>query len=388
MKKQLLLVSMVLIGGLLSVKAQENGTGENQGASKLSIGGYGSIEYRQPIKSGYKQNGTIDVSRVVMMLNYQFSSKTSFHTEIEFEHVKEIWIEQAYLNHRFDERLQLKAGLLLIPFGLINETHEPTSFNGVFRPSVDGIIIPTTWREVGAGVHGRFSDIGLGYQLYVVNGFKSYDAGGLISGAKGLRGGRQKGSEAIVGSPNLAMRISYDAIPGLNLGVSGYFGETSSTLFSKVDKNNISAMAKADSSVVNVKMVGADYRYSKGHFSSRGTIAYASLGNVAQYNKLTKKDLGSAMLGYYLEVSYDLLTKNSSGDGAVIPFVRFESYDTNYKVAGSSVRKDAYNRQEWIFGVGYRIAKGAMLKADYQLAKSKADDSATGTLNLGVGVTF
>lgn len=358
------------------------------GNSNLSVGGYGTIDFKQPIKSGYKQNGTVDLSRVVLLVGYQFSSKTSFLTEIELEHANEAWIEQAYLNHRFDERLQMKAGLLLIPFGLVNEFHEPTSFNGVLRPSVDNVLIPTTWREMGAGVHGRFSDLGLAYQLYVVNGFKSYDGAGVLGGASGIRNGRQKGVKAIWGSPNVAARVTYDRIQNLTLGVSGYFGKTSSTLFSKLDKGNDLAMAKADSSVVNVAMVGADYRYTLGRFSSRGTIAYTSLGNVAEYNKLTKKDLGSAMLGYYVEVAYDAIVSNANGAGALTPFIRYENYDTNYKMPAGYAAKDAYSRQEWFFGLGYKIAKGAVLKADYQLTKSKADDSFAGTLNLGVGVTF
>lgn len=388
MKKRLLFAAFALMGGISSVMGQGLSTANSESASRLSIGGYGTVDYIQPIKSEFKQNGKLDVSRVVMMMNYQFSSKTSFHTEIEFEHVKEIWIEQAYLNHRFDERLQLKAGLLLTPFGIVNEYHEPTSFNGVLRPAVDNSIIPTTWREIGAGLHGRFSEAGLGYQVYVMNGFKSYDGSGLIGGSSGLRGGRQKGAMAIMGSPSVAARITYDAIPNLVLGISGYMGETSSTLFNKLDKNDQAAMAKADSSIVNVSMVGADYRYSIGNFKTRGTIAYASLGNVAEYNKLTKKDLGSALLGYNIEVAYDLFAKDGSDEGVLTPFVRYEKYDTNHKVASGATRKDAYNKQDWVFGVGYRIAKGAVLKADYLLSKSKADNSAIGTLNLGVGVSF
>lgn len=388
MKKTLLLASVLFAAGIAAAQVTGSSFPNGNGQSRLSIGGYGTVDFTKPFKSGYKQNGSLDVSRMVMMLNYQFSPKTSFHTEIEFEHVKEIWIEQAYIQHRFDERLQLKAGLLLIPFGIVNEQHEPTSFNGVLRPAVDNSIIPSTWREIGAGLQGYFSEVGLGYQLYVVNGFKSYDGGGLVGGASGLRGGRQKGAKAIGLSPNVAARVTYNAIPNLTLGVSGYFGETSSTLFNKLDKHNAAAMAKADSSVVNIAMVGADYRYSLGRFKTRGVVAYASLSNVAEYNKLTGKDLGSGMLGYYVEAAYDLLDSDGDGAGALTPFVRYEKYDTNHSTANGAARKDIYNRQDWVMGVGYRLAKGAVLKADYTLSKTKADDKFGGTLNLGVGVTF
>ena len=89
---------------------------------------------------------------------------------------------------------------MLVPMGIINEFHEPTTFNGVERPEMDNVIVPTTWRELGFGVTGRFNDLSLGYQAYVFNGFKSTSldgsggVSGALSGSSGLRGGRQKGS--------------------------------------------------------------------------------------------------------------------------------------------------------------------------------------------------
>ena len=41
-----------------------------------------------------------------------------------------------------------RAGLMLIPMGLVNEQHEPTAALGVRRPDVEDVIIPSTWREI------------------------------------------------------------------------------------------------------------------------------------------------------------------------------------------------------------------------------------------------
>ena len=49
--------------------------------------------------------------------------------------------------------------MLLVPVGIINERHEPPVFYGVERPFVDTVIIPTTWFDVGAGVHGRIGSV-------------------------------------------------------------------------------------------------------------------------------------------------------------------------------------------------------------------------------------
>ena len=48
---------------------------------------------------------------------------------------------------------------MLVPMGIVNEYHEPTTFNGVERPSMDKSIVPTTWREIGAGVTGKFDEV-------------------------------------------------------------------------------------------------------------------------------------------------------------------------------------------------------------------------------------
>ena len=88
---------------------------------------------------------------------------------------------------------------MLVPMGIVNEYHEPTTFNGTNRPSMDKSIIPTTWRELGIGVSGKFNSLSLGYQAYIFNGFqtttsdgKGVITGGKLGGSSGLRGGRQK----------------------------------------------------------------------------------------------------------------------------------------------------------------------------------------------------
>jgi len=72
---------------------------ENDG--KLKIGGYAEAHYNQRIDANNTYNGKIDVHRVIMLLGYQFDKKTQFITELEFEHVKEIYVEQAFLEQDF-----------------------------------------------------------------------------------------------------------------------------------------------------------------------------------------------------------------------------------------------------------------------------------------------
>ena len=108
---------------------------------------------------------------MVLLFGYRFNERVQFITEIEFEHVKEVYVEQAFINYNLTDGLNLRAGLMLIPMGIINEFHEPTTFNGVERPSLDNAIVPTTWREIGIAASGRWDALALRYQAYIFNGF-------------------------------------------------------------------------------------------------------------------------------------------------------------------------------------------------------------------------
>jgi len=359
---------------------------ENQ--KKLHFGGYGQIDYNQPLDNEFRQNGKLDVHRLILFAGYQFNSKTTFITEIEFEHVKEVYIEQAYLNYQLLDNMSVKGGLILIPMGIINEYHEPPSYNGVERPNVDKYIVPTTWREIGLGVDGRINAASLRYQLYVVNGFNGYDGDGVLKGSNGLRSGRQKGAESYISSPNLSAKLDYFGFGGLKLGLSGYFGETQSTLYDGLDKNDETAEAIADSSVVGVSMLGLDYRYSISGFHTRGQFVYSKFTNVDQYNEFTGQDLGESMLGYYAEISYDIFHNNGSVKNELTPFFRYEQYNTHNSVVSGMTANDAYNRTEMLFGFAFKMDRGAAFKVDYQLYKNAGESNFNSMLNMGIGVWF
>ncbi len=345
----------------------------------VTLGAYGEMVYNQP----ESDNGTLDVHRLVLLLGYKFSEKVQFVSEIEIEHVEEVFVEQAFVNYAIANNINLRGGLMLVPMGIINEYHEPTTFNGTDRPEVDHEIVPTTWRELGVGVTGRFPEISLGYQAYVFNGFKSTtfdgDGGvtGFLKGSNGLRGGRQKGIESTVDSPTFSTKLDYYGIPGLRLGLSGYFGKTQA----EDDVENL------DGANIGISMIGFDARYGFQKFTARAQFIYASLSDTDDYNTLTGQDLGSALMGYYVEGAYNLLPL--SAQQKLYAFARFEQYDTHADTVGSLVRNDAYNRTDITTGLSYHIAPGVVLKGDYQF-KNNAESGVTvkDQLNFGIGVWF
>jgi hypothetical protein len=340
--------------------------------NKVTFGGYAQIDYNE--KNG-SDVGNLDVHRLVMLFGYKLNEKVSFLTEIEYEHVKELYVEQAYLSYKANNNFDVLAGLMLVPMGIINEYHEPPTFYGVERPNVDKYIVPTTWRELGFGISGRIDNASIKYQAYIFNGFKSFAGGnGILRGSDGLRKGRQKGAESIVSSANFSTKIDYYGINGLRLGLSGYFGDT------QTDDTSI------EGSTVGVSMIGMDARYKLNQLELRSQYISTSLSGTEEYNALTGKDLGSQMNGFYLELAYGFDLK---GKEKLSPFIRYEAYNTHADVDGGIELNKEYDRNEMIIGLNYKVADGAAFKIDYQFADNAlAGTDTTKSFNAGVAVWF
>ncbi len=392
MKKLIVLIILVMVSLVDAQTAQDTITFDPQkqlnAAQRLlsgnygkavTLGAYGEMTYNQPESN----NGELDVQRLVLLVGYKFSDQVQFVTEIEFEHVEEVYVEQAFVNYAIAPNVSLRGGLMLVPMGIVNEFHEPTTFNGVERPAVDNVIVPTTWREIGFGVTGRSNELSIGYQAYVFNGFKSTSFGGdggvngFLKGSNGLRSGRQKGIKSTIDSPTLSLKIDYYGIPGLRLGVSSYFGKTQA-------EDDVEAI---DGSNIGISMLGLDARYAFRRFAARGQYIHASLSDTENYNDLTGRDLGSALKGWYIETSYNLLAQEKSQ--RLFAFARYEKYDTHADTEGDLLRNDNYNRNDLTMGLSYHIAPGVVLKGDYQFRdNANADNDVQNRLNMGIGVWF
>lgn len=389
--KRMLIGLSALILLPITLQAQEltNTAGRMmEDEDRLSIGGYAQIDYNQLLDNGSYNNGGLDVHRLVLMFGYKFNAKTQFITEIELEHVKEVYVEQAFLQYEILPWLKLRGGLMLIPMGIINEYHEPSTFNGVERPNLDKYIVPTTWREIGAGFTGTFPSAALSYQIYLINGFNGYSDAATLNGSNGFRSGRQKGAKSIINSPNLAFKVNYFGVTGLQLGISAYTGKTQSSLFKSIDKADSELVATADSSVVGLSMLGLDARYQLGALQLRGQANLGLVSNSAAYNEFTGSDLGSSIGGWYLEASYDLLHRVESVESGLIPFVRYEQYNTHASTEDPILQNPEFQRSDLTVGLGWRLATGAMFKADFQHFSNQGTGDSKNQFNAGVAVWF
>ncbi len=175
-------------------KQQESSASE---VSQTKIGGYGELHYNNLQTDAGTRKKELDFHRFVITFAHEFSEKTRFNSELEFEHFGvleagegsgEVELEQAYIEHDIAANTSIKAGIMLIPIGILNDTHELTTFYGVERNLVEKNIIPSTWWGAGASVSGHFPN-GLSYDAMLHEGLDVPDTFNIRSGVK--REGKQ-----------------------------------------------------------------------------------------------------------------------------------------------------------------------------------------------------
>ena len=206
-------------------------TDEGGWTDRMSIGGYGELHYNNINNDGIDDKNEIDFHRFVLFFGYEFTEKLRFWSELELEHALagdgkpgEIELEQAYIEYDIRDDLQTKGGLFLVPVGILNETHEPTTFYGVERNDVENIIIPSTWWEAGGALNGYYEN-GISWDLALTSGLAIPTEG---DNAFRVRSGRQKVAEAIANDFAYTGRLKYTGVPGLELaGTLNYQSDAS-----------------------------------------------------------------------------------------------------------------------------------------------------------------
>ena len=352
----------------------------------LSIGGYGEAYYTSFSGEPQKQNVS-DFLRFVAYIGYKFSDRLVMNSELEFEHAStsdtgggsgSVSVEFATLEFFWRDEINFRAGMLLLPMGFVNEIHEPPYFHGVQRPEVERRILPSTWRENGAGFFGDLAGGSLSWRAYVVT---SLD-GENFSDA-GVRGGRQNGNRAKAEDLALVLRADWEPefAPGLLLGGSFFSGgvDHSTTLA------NGNTLPDAR---LNLWEVHAQYR--RGPFHARALYASSNLSNALNFNRAHNRVLNApiaeATLGYYAEASWDLLP----GPRILAPFLRYELVNTQDEVPAGYTAKLSRDRTVQTVGIGFHPHPDVAIKLEYRSLdpRSSAGGDLTDELSIGIGFAF
>ncbi len=335
--------------------------------SPLSIGGYGEMYYSNTNKGG-STSSIVDVYRFVPYIGYKFSDNLILNTELEFEHGGSkvgnddkgtsggyVIVEFMYLDYLINKNINLRAGNILVPMGLINERHEPTLFNTVQRPNTSKYLIPSTWHESGAMVFGEIME-DLSYKVAGVVALDPSD-----TGKKWLRNGRSGSLKKK--NPDLAgvLRVDYRGVTGLLIGASTY----------------------ADSDIL---MLDVHVDYKNGGARVYGVYSQSSRSNISA----TTETVDGAK-GGFLNISYDVLS-TSSIDYSLPLFIQYESINPQSSVSGSANSYRPVNTTT--VGLNFFPHKQVVLKADYAIQDNQyetltsVDKISSETLSLSMGFIF
>jgi hypothetical protein len=340
------------------------------------ISGYMDLHFNKP----EGQAGVLDFHRFVLLFNHAFSSRIRFVGELELEHAfvegleeaGEIELEQAYVDFLLTRSFNVRAGMVLMPVGIINERHEPPVFNGVERPFVDTVIVPTTWFDVGVGVHGELRH-GFRYRAYATAPLDALE----FSAEEGIREGRQKGSQSNVRNFAYTGRVEYIGAPDLTIGVSGWRGESSFQT------------PRLDSTV---GVVETDARYQRGRLELRSQYAHVFISDAGRLNETIQRvtgvspNIASELRGFYGEAAWRIVSRGSPRD--VVAFVRYENFDTQYRMPAGYVPLGEFDRDAWVAGLTWYPDPDVAVKVDYTAVRNQGVVRAPRSFNLGLGWWF
>jgi hypothetical protein len=349
----------------------------NQPATVLTS--YGEINYNRPTRAS--ENAQADIRRFVLGYQHRFDAKTKVVTELEIEHAVssssdpgEVEVEQAYIEHQFTPTWAARAGLFLIPAGLLNENHEPTSYYGVERNFVETAIIPSTWREGGVQIVGTF-DNGLTVQGGITTSFDltKWDAASTEGRESPLGSIHQE--MALAKARDLAAfgAVNWRGVPGLLLGGSLFTGNAT----------HGQATTQSRITLWDLHARWTPGRWDLSTLYSRGTISNTAALNAPMVGNPTL--IPKSFDGWYVQGAYKVW---SHEDYALAPFVRWEQFNTarSFEDLGPGLTPDAGRTERVVtLGANFQITPQIVVKADYQRFRENKD---LNRVNLGLGWSF
>jgi hypothetical protein len=379
--------------------------------SNIKLWGYGEIYYTRPTHD--EKEAQADLARAVFGIGYTFNDRTEFNSEFEVEHAVasatdpgEFEVEQFYVDRQLNDAVALRAGLFLMPFGFLNEHHEPTNFYGVQRNFVETLIIPSTWREGGFNLHGD-TPFGLGWNVGLTTGFdlskwnfapefplyttaldlEDSDSAPLQSTHQEL---------ALANAQHLSQYVSlnYFGVPGLTIGGAISTGDA------------VKVPAPPNVPIPGnqrVTLWEGHARWTPGKFDLSAIYAHGSISNLTIANASnpgSPNPIPSDFYGYYLQGAY---TAWEEGEYRFAPFVRWERYNMGSRHEGTpgpvvpaglvpiSANPGDYgywpiNRDRvWTVGANFYVTPHLVFKADYQWFELNEDFT---RFDLGLGLAF
>ena len=317
------------------------------------LGAYGELHY-----NNLDSKKEIDFHRFVLFFGHQFTDRLRFWSELELEHTVsgddrngDVQLEQAYVEYDLTANHHLKGGIVLLPVGILNETHEPPTFYGVERNPVERNIIPTTWWAGGVALNGEIAP-GWSYHVGVHEGLET-SAGSNYA----VRSGRQKTSEANANDLAGTGRLKWTGVAGVELAASVQY------------QSDVTQGEDPDAGHAWLFETHADIQ--RGPFGLRALYARWDLdGDGPESVGADEQE------GFYIEPSYRITPKWGI-------FARYNQWDNQAGDSDIDSEKKQVNA-----GVNFWPHPDVVVKADVQQQDNEGDSKNDNGWNLGIGYQF
>lgn len=351
----------------------------NAGAG-TALWGYGELNYSHP--TAHVADAQADLRRAVIGFSHAFDDATHVYGELEWEHAVtsaedsgESEVEQLYVEHALAPEYGVRAGLMLVPLGLLNEHHEPTQYYGVERNFVETAIIPSTWREGAVAMYGN-TDSGFVWNAGIGTGpdLGKWDPASDEGRASPLGAIHQELQLAKARDPSVFGAVSWRGVPGLNVGGGVFTGK-------------IGQGADFAAKDARLALAEAHVRWQPGPFDfaalyTRGTISGTRGLNQTFDGEPTP--VPKSFWGSYAQGAWRALAWNES---SLVPFLRYEAFNTGASYAAAVAALPT--ERVWTAGLSYYLNPNVVFKLDYQ--DFNRDDATLGygdRFNLGIGYQF
>ncbi|HST27462.1 MAG TPA: hypothetical protein VLK26_03740 [Rudaea sp.] len=365
----------------------------NAVGADTTLWGYGQLDYNRP--TSRPADAQFDLSRAVIGFSHVFDESTRIYGELEWEHAiasaedaGETEVEQLYVEHALAPSYGVRAGLMLVPMGLLNEHHEPTQFYGVERNFVEQAIIPSTWREGGVAMYGN-TDSGWQWDIGLVTSpnLGKWDPTSDDGRASPLGSIHQELQLAKAHDASIWGRLNWLGVPGLNIGASVFAGKIGQDTSRQFDGD---ANFAADNS--RLLLGEAHARWQSGPWDltalyTRGTISDTQALNLGFLGQPTP--VPKSFWGGYAQGAWRALEWNRS---SLVPFLRYEEFNTGatYAAQPQGLGTAALPTQRvWTTGLNYYLNPNVVFKIDYQ--NFRYDDvllNYGNRFDLGIGYQF
>ncbi|WP_141734976.1 hypothetical protein [Oligoflexus tunisiensis] len=389
---------------LASTSHAETSTATSPSAPKIS--GYGDLvfsyaDYGADPKASSRgskkdKRWIFETRRFVLELEQELIRGFSFEAELEIEHGGtgtaleleyeeageyesevekggEIQFEKLFIQKQL-EHARVRIGRVPVAFGLLPLHHEPFDYLGTVRAESEEHLIPSGWSEIGAEVLLQGWNQKLHAQL--INGLDSTG----FSSQYFVVGGQQKKFETNkANNPAFVLRWTNTDIPGLETGFSYYYGDSSANRpqpdLTKTCPAENDAQEVAPCGYVETALQLTSW-FARGQWNriqGQASVVHGKLQNADDINRrnaglsqkyqgVLRSPVGKEAYAAWTEWGYRF--EGFEAEDSVVPFVRWESYDTVYKAAAGALDQARFSRHNVSLGVSYQVATILNFKLD------------------------